>query len=230
MNIAVIPARGGSKRIPRKNIREFCGKPIIAYSIEVALQSGLFSSVIVSTDDNEIADIARQYGADIPFMRPAKLADDFIGTTPVVVHALRHYLDAGYEVDAACCIYATSPFTTVSDIVTGHEALANAPASFTTTTFACPTFWALKQDEQGRMSMLQPEYLTARSQDLLEVYHDTGQIYWGSRDFLLSGDDFQTGNAVGIPVPRHRTQDIDTEEDWVRAEALFRALKDVGQM
>lgn len=230
MNIAVIPARGGSKRIPRKNIRDFCGKPIIAYSIEVAKQSGLFSAVVVSTDDEEIAEVAKSYGADVPFIRPSTLADDFTGTTPVVVHALQHYLDQGAQVDAACCIYATSPFTVVSDLVNGHEALKSAPASFTVTTFACPTFWALTKGESGQMSMVQPDYLTARSQDLPETYHDTGQIYWGSRDFLLAGEDFQEGKAVGIPVPRHRTQDIDTEEDWIRAEAMYRALQSIGQL
>lgn len=230
MNIAVIPARGGSKRIPRKNIRDFCGKPIIAYSIEVAKQSGLFSAVVVSTDDEEIAEVAKSYGADVPFIRPATLADDFTGTTPVVVHALNHYLEEGRQVDAVCCIYATSPFTTAADIIRGYNALSAAPASFTITTFACPTHWALAKDRKGQMSMVQPEYLTARSQDLPETYHDTGQIYWGTRKFLLDGDDFQKGKAVGIPVPRHRTQDIDTEEDWVRAEIMYRAMKEAGQL
>lgn len=230
MNIAVIPARGGSKRIPRKNIRSFCGKPIIAYSIDVALRSGLFSSVIVSTDDEEIADVARSFGADVPFMRPAHLADDFTGTGPVLMHALTHYQEKREPADVICCIYATSPFTTVEDLVRGYDALENAPAAFTVTNFAAPPFWALKQDDQGRMAMLEPEYLDVRSQDLPELFHDTGQIYWGTSEFFLSGGDIQTGSAVGIHVPRHRTQDIDSMDDWARAEIMYQVLKGAGQL
>ncbi|OBQ46395.1 pseudaminic acid cytidylyltransferase [Halodesulfovibrio spirochaetisodalis] len=230
MHIAVIPARGGSKRIPRKNIRPFCGKPIIAYSIEAALKSGFFSSVVVSTDDAEIADVAKKYGADVPFMRPPALADDFTGTTPVVVHALNHYLEQGVQVDTVCCIYATTPFTTVSDLKLTYKALETAPASFTITTYDFPTHWALEQDSEGRMSMSQPQFIRVRSQDLPESYHGTGQIYWGTREFLLNGNDFQEGKAVGVQVPRHRVQDIDTEEDWVRAEAMYRALKETEQL
>jgi N-acylneuraminate cytidylyltransferase len=230
MSIAVIPARGGSKRIPRKNIRPFCGKPIIAYSIDVALRSGLFSSVIVSTDDEEIADVARSFGADVPFMRPAHLADDFTGTGPVLIHALRHFQEQGQKVDALCCIYATSPFTTVEDITRGYEALQTAPAAFTVTNFSAPPFWALKQDDQGRMAMLESEYLDVRSQDLPEFFHDTGQIYWGTGEFFLSGNDIQAGNAVGIHVPRYRTQDIDNIDDWVRAEIMYRVLKGAEQL
>lgn len=230
MNIAVIPARGGSKRIPRKNIRSFCGKPIIAYSIDVALRSGLFSSVMVSTDDEEIADVARSFGADVPFMRPAHLADDFTGTAPVLMHALTHCQEQGQPVDFVCCIYATSPFTTVEDLVRGYDALENAPAAFTVTNFAAPPFWALKQDDQGRMAMLEPEYVDVRSQDLPELFHDTGQIYWGTSEFFLSGGDIQAGNAVGIHVPRHRTQDIDSMDDWARAEIMYQVLKGSGQL
>lgn len=228
MSIAVIPARGGSKRIPRKNIRPFCGKPIIAYSIDVALRSGLFSSVIVSTEDEEIAEVARSFGADVPFMRPANLADDYTGADSVVIHALTHCQEQGQQVDAACCIYATSPFTTVEDLLRGYEVLQAAPAAFTVTNFAAPPFWALKQDDQGRMAMLDPEYSDVRSQDLPELFHDTGQIYWGTSEFLLSGNDFQAGSAVGIQVPRYRTQDIDSMDDWARAEIMYRVLKGEG--
>lgn len=230
MNIAVIPARGGSKRIPRKNIRSFCGKPIIAHSIDVALRSGLFSSVIVSTDDEEIADVARSFGADVPFMRPAHLADDFTGTGPVLVHALTHCQEQGQQVDAVCCIYATSPFTTVEDLTRGYEALQTAPAAFTVTDFPASPFWALKQDDQGRMVMLEPEYLDVRSQDLLELFHDTGQIYWGTSEFFLGENDIQAGNAVGIHVPRYRTQDIDSMDDWARAEIMYQVLKGSGKL
>lgn len=230
MSIAVIPARGGSKRIPRKNIRSFCGKPIIAYSIDVALRSGLFSSVIVSTDDEEIADVAREFGADVPFIRPAHLADDYTGTTPVITHALEHCLKQEVSVDTVCCIYATSPFTTVEDIISGYKALENASAAFTVTNFAVPPFWALQQDDQGKMSMLEPEYMEARSQDLPETFHDTGQIYWGTKEFFLSGNELQDGSAVGIPVPRYRTQDIDNDDDWAMAEIMYRVLKELGQL
>lgn len=230
MRIAVIPARGGSKRIPRKNIRSFCGKPIIAYSIDVALRSGLFSSVIVSTDDEEIADVAREYGADVPFMRPAHLADDFAGTTPVITHAIRHCLEHGHNLEAICCVYATSPFSTVEDITRGYEALADASAAFTVTNFAVPPFWALQQDDKGRMTMVEPEYLDARSQDLPETFHDTGQLYWGTSEFFLEGNEFQEGGAVGIRVPRYRALDIDSNDDWVMAEVMYRVLRELGQV
>lgn len=230
MNIAVIPARGGSKRIPRKNIRPFCGKPIIAHSIETALATGLFSSVIVSTDDEAIADVARQYGAEVPFLRPARLSDDFTGTTPVIRHALQWCLDNGRDIQAVCGIYATAPFTVTTDITQGHEALATAPATFSITTFPYPIYRGLKQDAQGRISLIWPEHRMTRSQDLPEAYHDCGQFYWATTDFMLSEKEFMDGDAVGIRIPRHRVQDIDTEEDWLRAEAMYRVLKETGEL
>ena len=231
MNIAVIPARSGSKRIPRKNIRPFCGKPIIAYSIETALATGLFSSVIVSTDDEEFATLARQFGAEVPFMRPKELADDVTGTTPVIRQALEWCLENGQEVQAVCGIYATAPFATVADVVTGHAELKKSPAALTVTSFPYPIHRGLKQDPKTKnMSLLWPEHRTTRSQDLPEAFHDCGQIYWATRDFMLSSADFMDGNAAGIYVPRHRVQDIDTEEDWIRAEAMYKALKETGEL
>lgn len=230
MNIAVIPARGGSKRIPRKNIRPFCGKPIIAHSIETALATGLFSSVIVSTDDEEIASVAKEHGAEVPFMRPADLSDDFSGTTPVIRHALQWYLDNGREIETVCGFYATAPFTLPNDLVQGHDALTKAPAAFSITTFPYPIHRGLQQNDQQEMALIWPEHRMARSQDLPEAYHDCGQFYWATTDFLLSNKEFMDGEAVGIRIPRHRVQDIDTEEDWLRAEAMYRVLKETGEL
>ncbi|MBG0789046.1 MAG: pseudaminic acid cytidylyltransferase [Desulfovibrionaceae bacterium] len=230
MNIAVIPARGGSKRIPRKNIRPFLGKPIIAYSIETAMRTGLFDEIIVSTDDEEIAETARSYGATTPFMRPAELSDDMSGTTPVIRHALKWCLDNGKDVDAVCGLYATAPFTTTEDLRRGHEALARAGAALSVTTFPYPIYRGLRLDETGRIGMIWPEHMDARSQDLPEAYHDCGQFYWGTRKFYLSGREFMEGDAEGILIPRHRVQDIDTEEDWIRAEALYKVLRETGEL
>ena len=230
MNVAVIPARGGSKRIPGKNIRSFCGKPIIAYSIEAALQSGLFASVIVSTDDEAIAQTARQYGATVPFMRPAELSDDMTGTTPVFRHAVQWCLDNGQEVKAACCLYATAPFTAPQDIQEGFSALETAPAAFSVTTFPYPIYRGLTRGDDATVSLIWPEHRLTRSQDLPEAYHDCGQFYWAVTEFLLADKDFMDGEAVGVPIPRHRVQDIDTEEDWARAEAMYRVLRETGEL
>lgn len=230
MNIAVIPARGGSKRIPRKNVRPFCDKPIIAYSIEAALQSNLFSSVLVSTDDEEIADVARSFGAEAPFKRPASLSDDYTGTTPVIRHALKWCLNNDRPVNTVCGIYATAPFVTTDDILKGFDAIQSSQAAFTVTTFPYPILRSLRRGDDSRLSLIWPEHRTARSQDLEETYHDCGQIYWGTKEFMLSEKEFTDGDAVGIYVPRCRVQDIDTEEDWIRAEAMYQVLKETGQL
>lgn len=230
MNIAIIPARGGSKRIPLKNIRPFCGKPIIAHSIDTALQSGLFSSVIVSTDDEKIAEIARECGAEIPFIRPTELSDDLTGTTPVLRHGLEWCLENGRPVEAICGLYATSPFTTVEDLQRGFDCLSKAPAAFSITTFPYPIYRGLSVDGQGQAKLIWPEHLKSRSQDLPEAHHDCGQFYWATRDFLLSDKDFMDGEGHGIQIPRHRVQDIDTEEDWVRAELMYRLLQETKEL
>ncbi|QJB58052.1 pseudaminic acid cytidylyltransferase [Pseudodesulfovibrio sp. zrk46] len=230
MNIAVIPARGGSKRIPRKNVREFCGKPIIGYSIETALATNLFSSVIVTTDDKEIAEVARSFGAETPFIRPTELSDDHTGTTPVIRHALQWCLDNGRDVETVCGLYATAPFITAQDLRKGYNALPEAPAAFAVTTFPFPIYRGVKQSDDGKVSMIWPEHMLTRSQDLPEAFHDCGQFYWATSEFLLSGREFMEGEAVGVQIPRHRVQDIDTEEDWVRAEAMFRVLKETGEL
>lgn len=230
MNIAIIPARGGSKRIPRKNIRPFCGLPIIAYSIKTALETKLFSSVIVTTDDGEIAEVARSFGAEVPFIRPAELSDDMTGTTPVIRHALQWCLDNNLDVKAVCGIYATAPFTTPKDLKQGYKALDTSSASFSVTTFSFPIFRSLKQNANNRVSLIWPEYRLTRSQDLPDAYHDCGQFYWATTDFLLSSKEFMDGEAAGIHIPRHRVQDIDTEEDWLRAEAMYRVLMETGEL
>ena len=227
MKIAVIPARGGSKRIPRKNIRDFCGQPIIGWSISAALASGLFDQVVVSTDDAEIAAVARACGASVPFLRPPELSDDHTGTMPVVAHAIGWCAQQGSVVQEGCCIYATAPFVTAADLQRGLRLLGDqgADMAFSVTSYGFPIQRALRITPQGRVAMWQPEHFQTRSQDLEEAWHDAGQFYWGRAAAWLSGAPVFGGNAVPVPLPRHRVQDIDTPEDWVRAEWLFKALR-----
>jgi pseudaminic acid cytidylyltransferase len=230
MKLAVIPARGGSKRIPRKNIREFCGKPIIAYSIEAALASGLFDQVIVSTDDDEIASVARQFGAATPFVRPAEICDDHTGTNAVVKHALQWYQEKVNSVSLACCIYATAPFVHHEYLKEGHDKLINSDKSFafSVTSFPFPIQRAIRINGKGEVEAFWPEHIKTRSQDLEEAYHDAGQFYWGRSQAFLN--DEVTFSKISIPVilPRYLVQDIDTMEDWHRAELLFKAINGSG--
>lgn len=227
MRLAVIPARGGSKRIPRKNIKPFCGKPMIARSIEAALESGCFDRVIVSTDDAEIADVARQHGADVPFMRPAELSDDYTGTVPVIRHAVEWFIANGEAPEQVCCIYATAPFVTCEDIRRGQEALAGSDGdyAFSVTSYAFPIQRAMRITSAGRVEMFNPEHFNTRSQDLEEAYHDAGQFYWGRASAWLAGKALFGTHATPVLLPRHRVQDIDTPEDWERAEWLFKAMQ-----
>ncbi|EAT59828.1 pseudaminic acid cytidylyltransferase [Chlorobium ferrooxidans] len=222
MNIAVIPARGGSKRIPRKNIKEFFGKPMIAWSIEAAKASGLFDHIIVSTDDAEIAEVAEQWGAEVPFVRPAELADDHTGTNDVVVHAAKWAMDQGFELDAVCCIYATAPFIRYEDIRSGKTLLDSGQWAYAiaVTDFAAPIFRSVKEHEDGGLEMFFPEHYLTRSQDLPKALHDAGQFYWGRPSAWLNGvRGFDRSTAI-IKIPRWRVQDIDDLEDWERAEIL----------
>jgi pseudaminic acid cytidylyltransferase len=227
MKMAVIPARGGSKRIPRKNIKEFCGKPMIAWSIEAAKASGLFSQVIVSTDDAEIADVARQFGAESPFVRPAELSNDHAGTTEVIAHAAQWALDQGNDVEAVCCIYATAPFIQVDDLRNAWNALNSGDwdFAFTVTDFAAPIFRSFKQNAEGGVEMFYPEHFLTRSQDLPTALHDAGQFYWGRPQAWIEGRRMFDRRSVPIVIPRWRVQDIDTKEDWLRAEMMFRAFE-----
>ncbi len=227
MRLAIIPARGGSKRIPRKNIKPFAGKPMIAWSIEAALESGCFDKVIVSTDDLEISTVAKLYGAEIPFQRPKELSDDHTGTIEVIQHALLWYQENGITPDMACCIYATAPFIMAEDLRRGFEALKNSNANyaFSVTTFAFPVQRALKITASNRVSAMYPEHIFTRSQDLTEAYHDAGQFYWGQTSAFLNKEVIFSEGSVPVVLPRHRVQDIDTEEDWLQAELMFQSCQ-----
>jgi len=227
MNIAIIPARGGSKRIPRKNIKIFHGKPMIAYSIDAAKQSGCFDKIIVSTDDQEIADVALKYGAEVPFLRPSNIADDFATTLDVMQHAVAWCKDQQWHVDKVCCIYATAPFILPEDIKQGFVELFDETVqyAFSATTFPFAIQRAISLDESGAVSMFSPEYTNTRSQDLPEAYHDAGQFYWGKAAAYLSGKVIFSEHSKAIILPRKRVQDIDTPEDWEFAELLFSVLQ-----
>jgi len=226
MRLAVIPARGGSKRIPRKNLREFCGRPMLAWSIAAARDSGCFDRILVSTDDAEIAAVARELGAETPFLRPDALSDDHTPTIPVVAHATRQAAALWGPADLVCCLYATAPFVRADDLRRGLERLraGNCDYVFAVTTFPFPIQRALRRAEDGRVALFHPEHQSTRSQDLEEAWHDAGQFYWGRAEAWLQGLPIMGPGSVGLPLPRHRVQDIDTPEDWTRAEFLFRAL------
>lgn len=222
--VAVIPARGGSQRIPRKNIRLLDDKPLIAYSIETAIASGLFDRVIVSTDDMEIAEVARKFGAETPFFRPADLADHMTGTTPVMQHALRFLIDEGKTPDQACLIYATCPLLTPEDLQQGLVQLDKFTAfCFSATTFDFPIQRALHIQNNGELAPMFPEHISKRSQDLAEAIHDAGQFYWASTQDWFDKEIFGP-RSKPLLLPRHRVQDLDTEEDWLRLTQIM-ALK-----
>ena len=224
--IAVIPARGGSKRIPRKNIKPFGGKPMIAWSIEAARKSALFDHIIVSTDDAEIAEVSKQWGAELPFMRPAELSNDHAGTTEVIAHATQWALDQGWLVNAVCCIYATAPFVQADDLNRGLEALKGGEwaYAFAATEYPAPIFRSFRKLPSGGLEMFFPEHYLTRSQDLPTALHDAGQFYWGPPSAWLEGKRVFDKHSVPIGIPRWRVQDIDTEDDWLRAELMFRAF------
>lgn len=223
MRLAIIPARGGSKRIPRKNIKLFHGKPMIAYSIEAALQSGCFDKVIVSTDDHEIAAIAQEYGADVPFTRPESIADDHATTMDVMQHAIEWCEVQKWDVDVVCCLYATAPFITPAYIKEGLQRLEQDHVEFvfSAATFSFPIQRAIKLSPQGEVSMFEPQNELVRSQDLEEAYHDAGQFYWGKKNAFLQRKSIFSRHSRVVLLPRNRVQDIDTLEDWEFAEALF---------
>lgn len=222
MNIAVIPARGGSKRIPRKNIKEFCGKPMIAWAIEAARTSGLFTHIIVSTEDEEIAVVAKQWGAEVPFVRPVALSNDYAGTTEVIAHAIQWAFDQGMKPEAVCCIYATAPFVQVADLKRGLVAFKSGDwaYAFTVTDFAAPIFRSFRQNNDGEIEMIFPDHYLTRSQDLPTALHDAGQFYWGRPSAWIEGKRIFERHSVPVLIPRWRVQDIDTHDDWVRAEIL----------
>jgi len=228
MILAIIPARGGSKRIPRKNIKLFCGKPMIAWSIEAARASGIFDAILVSTDNDEIASVAEDNGAEVPFRRPADLADDQTPTLPVIAHAVRWFEEHRGPVEFACCIYATAPFLQAQYLREGLELLKAHPAAefaFSITSYAFPIFRALKRNADGTVEMFWPENEMKRSQDLPEAWHDAGQFYWGKKQAFCSRLGFFSACSYPVVLPRHKVQDIDTPEDWERAERMFAAAR-----
>jgi len=226
--VAIIPARGGSKRIPRKNIKDFYGKPLIAYSIEVALASKLFEKIIVTTDDKEIASIAKECGAEVPFLRPQELSDDFTGTEDVINHTLKYLENHGEMYDYVCTIYATAPLLQEKFLIEGFEKLKNSTAvnTFSATSMPFPIQRTFKVKDNGRCEMFAPEYYKTRSQDLEEAYQDAGQFYWrrlnnDSKEIIFGKD------SIPIILPRYLVQDIDTLEDWKRAEVMYRVLQEI---
>jgi len=225
--IAVIPARGGSKRIPRKNTRPFLGIPLIERTVRTVRDSGFFDRVIVSTDDAEIADVAAYAGAETPFLRPPTLSDDYGGTRPVTQHAIKELEIQGDQIDLVCCIYATAVFLRVTDVIAAHDVLVESGAAFvfSATTFPFPIQRALRQVDDGAVEMFESQHRQSRSQDLEEAYHDAGQFYWGTRDAWLSEKPTFGQDSRLFILPRWRVQDIDTFEDWKRAEIMAQVIE-----
>jgi N-acylneuraminate cytidylyltransferase len=228
VRIAVIPARGGSKRIPRKNIRAFAGRPIISYSIAAAARTGLFDRILVSTDNEQIASVAKACGAEVPFVRPRELSDEHTGTMDVVAHAIRFLTEEGVsDLTAVCCIYATAPFIRHEDVRRGLELLdsGNWQYVFAATNFPAPIFRAFRTDASGGLEMFFPDHFPTRSQDLPEALHDAGQFYWGRPSAWLSAAKVFDRLSTVVLLPRWRVHDIDTEDDWLRAELVWASLQ-----
>jgi pseudaminic acid cytidylyltransferase len=225
MNIAIIPARGGSKRIPRKNIKMFSGKPMIAWAISAAKESGLFDHIIVSTDDDEITNIAMEWGAETPFKRPENLADDLTPTVPVIAHAVKSCIEFGWEVDYACCIYPCAPFLLKNNLVDAFNLIREQNAEFVypVTEYAHPIQRAMRHLPSGEMQFFSPQFELTRTQDLEEAYHDAGQFYWGTASSWLEHKKMHT-DGLGMRIPNWRIVDIDSPDDWVRAELIFKSL------
>lgn len=229
MKLMVIPARGGSKRIHHKNIRKFYGRPMIAWSIKAAVESNCFNRIIVSTDDDEIAEVASEWGAEVPFIRPAVLSDDHVGTLPVITHAIDWFAENEVRPDVVCCLYATAPFVRAEDLRRGLEILSKQDSDYaiSVTSYAYPIQRALRIEGSGRMSMYMPEHANTRSQDLDEAWHDAGQFYWGNAEAWLNQRPLFSKYSAPVLLPRYRVQDIDTMEDWRRAELMFQVLRSI---
>ena len=225
MNIAIIPARGGSKRIPRKNIKIFCGQPMIAYAISAAKESGLFDRIVVSTEDEEIAQIAKKLGAETPFLRPVELADDHTATVPVVVHAIEACSALGWKFDNVCCIYPSVPFIQVDDLIGAINQFAEGKADycFPVTEYPSAIQRSLRRLSDGTMQPLYPEFERTRTQDLEPAYYDAGQFYWCKVNSWLSNPKIHS-SGLGYAIPNWRVVDIDTLDDWLRAELMYRLI------
>ncbi len=224
-NLCIIPARGGSKRIPRKNIKPFEGKPIIAYSIEAALNSGLFDEVMVSTDDTEIAEVAKQYGASVPFFRSAETANDFATTADVLVEVITEYNKLGKSFDKACCLYSTAPFVTPERLSEAYsKIIGEIDSIFTVVEYSYPIQRSLIEDGQ-RIKMKYPEYRTSRSQDLEKTYHDAGQFYFFTVDKFLKDKKLWGDNTAPLILSELEVQDLDTLTDWKLAEMKYQLIR-----
>lgn len=226
MKIAIIPARGGSKRIPKKNIKNFLGKPIIAYSIEVAIKCKLFDRIIVSTDDQIIKNIAIRFGAEAPFSRPKELADDFTGTHEVIGHAVKWLESHGEKINYICCIYPTAPLIQKEDLIKGFEIIKSGKwkSVMAATNFSYPIFRSFENLPNGGLKMVFPKYYNSRSQDLPEVYHDAGLFYWAKPDtWKKKPKAYGRKNSI-VKIPHYRIQDIDTLDDWKKAEIIYKIL------
>ena len=228
----MIPARGGSKRIPRKNIKEFCGKPMISYSIKAALDSKCFNQVIVSTDDAEIGEIAKYFGANVPFLRPESLANDYAGTIPVIQHAIEWFDGSKQSLVEVCCLYATAPFISISTIKNAYKQMQRTQADFcfTATSFSFPIQRAIKVIAENRVEMFYPEHFKTRSQDLEKSYHDAGQLYWGKAESFRQHKPLLSNSSTPYILPRYLVQDVGTPEDWKRAELMYQVLKKSGEL
>jgi pseudaminic acid cytidylyltransferase len=225
MNIAIIPARGGSKRIPRKNIKRFDGKPVMAQAIATARATGLFEHIIVSTDDEEIAAIGREWGAETPFIRPADLATDYTATVPVISHGIQACQDLGWVLEYVCCIYPAVPFLQVDDLRGALALLMEKGVDycFPVTEFPSPIQRALRRSGDGAMQPFYPQFESTRTQDLELAFHDAGQFYWGKAEAWLQNSKILS-SGVGYVIPNWRVVDIDTPEDWLRAEMMFKTI------
>lgn len=229
MAIAVIPARGGSKRIPRKNIKSFSGMPMICHSISIAKEANLFSHIVVSTDDEEIAEIAKSAGGEILFKRPQDLADDLTPTVPVVAHSIKLCREFGYEFEHVCCIYPCAPFISTVDLIKTYKIIKSKNIDFIypVAEYAHPIQRAMRMDQDGSMKFLNPEAELTRTQDLENVFHDAGQFYWGKASSWLELKKMHT-DGFGFPIDNWRAVDIDTEQDWQRAELLLQVMRSEG--
>lgn len=229
MCVAIIPARGGSRRIPGKNIRDFCGKPIISYSIRAALESGIFSEVMVSTDCEEIAGIAREYGACVPFMRSEETSDDHATTASVLLEVVGEYKKRSREFDSICCLYPTAPFVTAEKLKKAYDTFlqSGADSLMPVVAFSYPPLRGLVITD-GKLGMKWPEYMDTRSQDLELIYHDCGQFYFMHTETLLRDGSMIYENTVPVLVPEIETQDVDNEDDWKLAEMKYRFVTDIN--
>ena len=224
-SLCIIPARGGSKRIPRKNIKPFMGKPIMAYSIEASLESGIFDDVMVSTDDKEIAGVARQYGASVPFFRSAETANDYATTVDVLLEVIETYKQQGKVFDTICCLYSTAPFVTSERLKEAYSKLSdNVDACFTMVEYSYPVQRSLRINENGRVEMRHPEHLKSRTQDLEKVYHDAGQFYFMKTKTLIDEKTVWCKKTAPLVLSELEVQDLDTLTDWKLAEIKYELL------